>query len=186
MLEESQKPAAEETETDAEGAESNVNVGFRQVCEAVSVQYNIDLIEVVKTMKGVYATVIEMRKRHGKECSINKIKCGLKFRKTEETGNEDVVLVFGARQLVILDVVPFRRVNPVSGERSVTAMLRVCPGSFGRFNDKFPKPVAEKAREIKEAVAEVMPEEETTDVIPEGIADEVTPVEDEASADAVD
>lgn len=120
------------------GIEDEEKPGFRGVCERVSERYNIDLKDVVKTMIAAYSVIMDVRKRHGKDHRIEEITCDLHFRRLENAKEEDILLVFGPRQLVVIDVVRFRRVDPLSGEKTDTALLRICPGSFGRFADKYP------------------------------------------------
>lgn len=137
------------------------DLGFAKVCMGISTRFNIDIKNVIDTLKGVYANVMERKKRSGHKFGIQEIKCEVVFRKLESPGGEDVMLVFGPRQLVILDVVPFTRINPKNGEKTSTAVLRICPGSFGKFSDKYPKTINEKTEATRKAVARV--EEDSMD-----------------------
>ncbi len=136
-------------------------LGFAKVCMEISTRFNIDIKDVIKALQEVYANVMERKKRSGHEFGIQDIKCDVVFRKLESPGGEDVMLVFGPQQLVNLDVVPFMRINPKNGEKTRSAVLRICPGSFIKFSEKYPKTINEKAEDTRKAVAGV--EEDSAD-----------------------
>jgi len=147
-------------ETDLQTEEFGANdrleaVNFERVCIEILTRFNIHIDDVVKTLKEVYANVMDRKKRSGHKVGIQDIRCDLVFRKLESPNCEDVLLVFGPHQLVIIDVVPFKRINPNNGEKTSTAALRICPGSFGKFSDKYPKTIKEKTADTRKAVAMV-------------------------------
>lgn len=139
------------------------DLGFAKVCIEICTKFNIDMKDVIKTLKEVYTKVMERKKRSQKKIGIQAIKCDLVFRKLESPRDEDVLLVFGPHQLVILDVIPYIRVNPVNGERTKTAVLRICPGSFGKFSDKKTDEIGASMKNVVATVSRVMDKNEQSD-----------------------
>lgn len=151
-----------DTQTEEFGVSDRLgDVKFERVCIEILTRFNINMDEVVKTLKEVYSNVIDRKKRKGQKVLMTEIKCELVFRKLESPRSEDVLLVFGPHQLVILDVVPFVRVNPVNGKRTKTAVLRICPGSFGKFSDKYPNEIGANRNKVVSRVRHIVDKEQS-------------------------